>query len=378
MISRSAIELDFPGRARVRIAFAAVPIGLALFALLFAWEVANGETRWFRPEAHVVGIAACVGGAIALALAVFALRERGARVTWDEHGITEWRGDGPVVSIPWRDARLSTMLVRVRQKGRTYADGAIEQWSDGQGRAITIASTAEGVPDWLLRRRCRGPTGAIRPPQPPRPGDGVKPDDRGTRSVSWLTWPLRIGYLPLMAFAGSVIDRPFDVAHGDMATLAMLIVTPPLLLRVVRPVVELVKLLREGARTSAARRVELVANEGSVVQAREVDGTLVTFDTAPLHHDDALLPLRRGAVWIVAPRAASSGGVGGAQEPYRHGTGASAGSAIAVDRLEHDGIRRARGALIAAVAVEIAARTALALLPPIACLAIALSAPAAH
>jgi hypothetical protein len=361
----TSFTLGFPKRGYVRIALAAVPLGLSLEVFWLAYQVATGQTGDYaviQPPDHLVSLVVCLGLSIAAACGLFALRERGARVTWDAHGVTEWIGDGPRVAIAWSDAKVSRTryLERTRAGGR-HDDGAVEQIEDSRGRRITIASTFWGAPSWLLRRRCEGATGVIPQLAGLPAGPGVVADERTTRSVSRWTWILRLGYAPLFLMCVALVDHDFYLRDPTLVILA--IVTPPLLLRVVRPVAELVRLTREGRRYRRARRVELVGHRETLVTAREADGRTLTFDAARLHHDDALLPLRRGAVWIVAPSPIPTDA--SPQLPYRHQEQAAAPVEVAL--LEHDGVRRARTALVFAVLLEIAVRTAFAFYPPIAC-----------
>lgn len=361
------IALSFPKRAYVRIALGVVPLALSVVVFWLSYLSMTGQAdEYGRMELsnHVMSLVLCVGVGVASACGIFALRERGARVTWDEHGVTEWLGAGPRVAIPWSDAKVSRTHVVVRDRGRGYADGGLEQLEDSRGRRITIASTIQGIPGWLLRRRCEGTTGAIPQLAKLPAGGGVRDDERNSRSISWLTWIARLGYLPLLLMCADLPSRDFSLQ--DPALVILMIVTPALLLRVLRPVAEVARLARQARHLSGARRVEIVDNEGSYVTAREADGRPLTFDVAPLQHDDALLALRRGPVWIVAPAPIPGGD--STQAPYRHDDPKPA--PIQVARLEHDGIRRARAALIVAVLVEIAARTAFAFYPPIACVLI--------
>lgn len=364
------IELGFPHRAYIRIAISAAPLGLAAFVLVHIWHIVSPEPDydWGRyPSNHVVGLAVSAVVAMVIACALFAIRERGAYVTWDAHGITEWIGRAPRVAIVWADARVSRARFRVRSKGGTYGDGEIEQWDDGRGRLITIASTTRGIPGWLLRKRCLGATGAITPPPGVRPaaGEGIVPDTTYTRTLSWWTWPLRLGYLPLFFMLETLLDRRQRLDGSTLFALAL--VTLPLCLRLVRPLMELWRVTRASTRMAGARRVEILGNAGpdgvstgAVVQAREADGTMVEIDTAPLSHDDALLALRRGPVWVLGPRPEARGG-GPDAMPYRQGVAAPV--RIRVDRLEHDGMRAARASLIGAITLELLARFGVAVIP---------------
>ena len=364
------IDLGFPHRSYIRIAIAAAPLGLAAFALVHVWHIVSPEPDydWGRyPADHVVGFAISGVVAMVIACALFAIREPGAYVTWDAHGVTEWIGRAPRVAIAWADARVSRTRFRVRSKGGTYGDGEIEQWDDGRGRRITIASTTRGIPGWLLRKRCLGATGAVTPPPGVRPaaGEGVVPDTTYTRTLSWWTWPLRLGYLPLFFTVGSLLDRPS--AMEGFTPVAVVLITMPLCLRLVRPLMELWRVTRASSRMAGARRVEIIGNAGpdgastgAVVQAREADGTVVEIDTLPLSHDDALLPVRRGPVWVVGPRPEVRGG-GPDAMPYRQGVAVPV--RIRVDRLEHDGHRGARASLIGAITLELFARFGVAVIP---------------
>lgn len=360
----TSLDLAFPKRAYVRIAFGTVPLALTVVVFWLSYLAMTGQADDYGQielPNHVASLVVCVGLGVLSACAIFALRDRGARITWDEHGVTEWIGEGPRIAIAWNDAKVSRTRVMVKNRGRRYDDGALEQIEDARGRRITIASTFQGIPAWLLRRRCEGATSAIPRLGALPAGSGVIPDGAGTRSVSWLTWILRLGYLPLLLMCGNLVDRGFWLQDPPLVVLG--IVTPALLLRVIRPVAELVRLARAGSLLRGARRVELVGNEGTLVTAREADGSTVSFDVARLAHDDALLPLRRGAAWIVALAPIPTGN----PEQAHFRAGEPRGRTLEVARLEHDGIRRARTALMAAVLVEVAARTAFAFYPPIAC-----------
>jgi len=266
---------------------------------------------------------------------------RGARISWNEHGITEWDGKGVRTAIRWGEVLRSTLSVRVRQKrrGPKYHGGSVEQLADAQGRKITRTMSGWATPIWLYRRRAESSEVNIEGPS--QPGKGLL-DDGTKRRPKWRIWPLRLGYAFACVCVWGMWEHPRDV---EGSAIALLLATLLIGLRQLRPLVELFGLMKIDKTFKGGPEMELVANDGALLLARDGSGQETVFDTSELSHPDGLLYLRRGPAHVVVDPAAAGGA------PYREGRPVLTPKAI-----ELSGTRTARRDLQRAVALELVVR----------------------
>ncbi len=358
---RGKVALGFPGRAYLRLVGSSVLFGALLY--LVTRGVAMAYRRWgfVNPESAVelpqwlVGrvhpMLVLFGSPVPVAMAVFAavacfllwLRQpRGARVEWDEEGISEIDGEGVRTAIRWAEARRSGMTVVVKSKrsGQRSHGGSVEQISDAEGRRITRSMSSWTTPLFLYRRRAECPEMHI--PKELPPGDGIV-DDGVTRHPRWAVWPMRLGYAVAGLAVYGMLEHESDMdGNGFILLVAGLLIG----LRALRPLAELLRLRRTDGAFANAAPVALVGADGRRLVARTVSGEELLFDPAPLHHDDALLHRRRGPAFLDYT------------EPQQGPEGAYRGGRVTVEAhaLELAGNRKARRDLQRAVVAELFVR----------------------
>ncbi len=108
---------------------------------------------WARSTQIGWGFLAGVVGVVVVRLVLFLRQPRGARLTYDPGGVTEWDGKDQRVSIPWTRARVSSKIItevdkRGRQTGRI---GKVCQISDEAGNLIELSLGTQ--PLWMNGRR---------------------------------------------------------------------------------------------------------------------------------------------------------------------------------------------------------------------------------
>ena len=340
--AQRSIPLRFPTVAYVRLGAASVAFVYLMYGA-YRWvpglALGRGEylqlEELYRPSLLVVAVATSLFAGLLLWLR----QPRGARVTWDDEGITEWDGQGVRSAIQWANARRSSVDFFVRRRGsysRSIPAGCVEQFSDAEGRRITLVATKQSTPRFLQRRRCHADAPI---PVTAQPGQGVV-DDGTWRRPRWWNWPLRAGYALTGAAAWALRDgkNPRDIA------LVFVVAAGLLLCRAIPPVAELLRTWRVERAFQGAQRVELVGNVGPLLDVRDANRQLATVDTTALEHPDALLHSRRGAAFLrFAPPSPGS--------PYREGK-----VLIEAHALELVGSRLARRDLQRALLAEVAAR----------------------
>jgi len=347
--TRGELELRFGGNMQVRGFFLAI-VGAALGDAPGVILEAAGNPP---PSESMGWVLSGIFSIVALALPSYlrwARQPRGASVTWDERGITEWDGEAVRVAIPWERARA-----RVRRWERGQAGSTPGRWwtvhlqvTDGSDRRIVVGTTI-GIAA-RCRRRLIAPLKEIEKLESVLKDRGA--DERGRIDLSALD-PHRpatgAGYW--ISVAAATVGYPGLVlgvitAGGEMGPPSTAAATVGLTLLLVRPLRELSSLLREGRRFAGAERVELVPGEHGL-GVRDAGGRVRSVDTSDLDHPDAFLTERSGAAWLVAD------GDGGAGAPYREAPTRAAA-------LESDASRQARRQRIRAVVLETSARAALA------------------
>lgn len=262
-----------------------------------------------------IGLASAAVACV-VSLAVARRRQpRGARISWDRWGITEWDGDGVRVAIPWSEA---TLAVRCDTGGESLALTILN-------RAHLSGFIGDGVNVIGLTLRIRGAHG-----REIWVTDGVQTPALAGR----LTTVRNLG--PLIAAVKGVRIVPMDSGHpGEnllalfyvvaiggyvCATLGLGVLMSPytvprfvphflggsagcLALRALLPFWQHWRLGADERKLRGARRVELVDNDGPQLTAEDEAKRLHVIDTTTLAHPDARLQDRRGEAFMVTDRA---------------------------------------------------------------------------
>lgn len=283
-------------------------------------------------------------------------QRHGARVTWDEWGITEWDGQGARTAIPWSLLRYHT------QKHRATGEPAWRelQVMDGSGRLIPIATRSESKASGCRRRFV-----ASDPEKLEKLVRDVK--ERGQGKIDPLPWgridPHRhgkgwatsfvagVGYACTFVQIFGISEEGGDrsIYHWSLVLAAIGFIA--LTLRATRPLRELWSLFRESRRLAGSTPVTLVDNTGTRLTLREAGGREHVIETADLDHPDLALYERRGAARVVLSHQMKSTG-----DPYRGG-----GGLAEAEYLETEPISKARRTRMGAVVVELSLRFGLAL-----------------
>ena len=345
------IALGFPFATYFGLVVSSFGFALLMYASGYASFRAAGHGRLRTLDLDSMPVLAC--GALFAVIAwllLWARQPRGAKVTWDEHGITEWDGEGVVTAISWSNAMRYQVGVR---RGSHVAPGQVVgstvQFSDPSDRRITISMNVR-PPTFSMRRRSVGALRAIHATHATvRPAEKIIPHG-SSRYPRWRVWPLRAGYA-LLAFAvfrlGDGVD-PMGAA-GAFALASLL-----LFLRALRPLFELLQNKKIDGAFRDALPVELIGNDGNILFVRDDQGRTAAFDTTTFHHPDALLATRRGRGFL---RAASS-----RPEGYRGQSAHHQGHPLVhPEAYESAGIRQARRDLQRALIAELVIRLLVAL-----------------
>lgn len=346
------LELERNTQATARMLAAAAIVGAALFA---AWgRAADTAFKWglFERGKGPWGAFLIAGalGAVALAAVIIALRQpRGARITWDDWGVTEWDGDGVRTAIARERLRkqlnLTTgqNLAAPNPLARAVAGAVLAQGdlpgaaigghlvlSDDEGRRIDVT---QGVQNVTLNRRLstvstlaallhavrEAPNGAAKP----------MPSSENLLALGYvfgIAAYLAAGFaLALTAFEPGA---PIAWVAAPAAAVLLLLRSLPWWLRA--------RALGEPDR--GATKVTLDGAAGSALRLRDHGGATLTADLATLKHPDAALATRTGDAWV------------------RRGPDGT------VAALETAGARQARRSLASATRLEAALRTLLAVL----------------
>ncbi len=358
---RGKVGLVFPGRAYARLVGSALLFAVLLFLVVrgvaIAWRgwgfmnpsEAPELPMWLvDPHPHPVRLLLAtplpilMGVFAALACFLLWLRQpRGARIEWDDEGITEFDGEGVRTAIRWADARRSGVDIVVKRKGGgRYHGGSVEQISDSKGRRITRSMSSWTTPLFVYRRRAEGAEIPIQRNLPQ--GDGIV-DDGVARHPRWAVWPMRAGYG--VACFGVYVMTEFErgvAANGLVLVVAGLLIG----LRALRPLAELRRIAARERLMAGATPVEIIGAESGRIVVRDPSGREALFDPSPLHHDDALLHTRRGPAFLdFTP-------------PSEVDQGAYRGGRVTVEAhgIELAGNRKARADLRRAVLAELVVR----------------------
>jgi hypothetical protein len=355
-ITQGEVELDFPTPQR--------DVGAAFLCAITAgaWLVTLDALLRFLPISRA---AAAVGFGLGAALVGFFVVSKVTRlrfpgrtyVRWDGLGVSKRQDEAVLVSIPWRDARMKQLeIYRVKHANDPNArlDTKGVQISDESGRAITLVCGNEAL-RWMERHptMTRDEATFVALTQFARVAapvaKAIVPDAEGKRhgttgcftKLAVLAWLMVTAGFWLMG-EGLTGDTQQLSAHEkrDMAEIGMVLVFFAgvlLLLRLIRPFVELRRIAREAKRFRDAKHVTLVANELERVTVQEGDASYEV-SVSGVSSPDAAIAERRGPARLVLERE----GVAAA--------------------LEMDAVARARTQLRRAVRLEMLVRFAVVLL----------------
>ncbi|MBW1808657.1 MAG: hypothetical protein JRJ87_10730 [Deltaproteobacteria bacterium] len=329
--------------------FLAPPTAFVIKSLL---QMADGKSIIIRHPGQELGMVVLFAlvGSLAACLLLWLRQPGGAHITWDENGVTDFDGDGVRVAIRWEKLKRGIIQVVLTQTGSATrkSGGQIHQISDDDGRRITY-STSDARAGWMFSRRLftnrdslyftgfeqKGPfpKGEVEPDNPGRPATGI--------AINFT----RLGYIALLAAVIFLMGKysSSEVDNARFAGLMLSIGGGLLLLRVIRPLAELLRIRREGRRFQGAKEFELVDNVGLDAIVKDAEGNELRFDTTSIKHPDGLLETRRGPVRLVLKDAPATEGL------------------YTVEALEHAGTYKARKSLKRAVFLEIGVRSFLAL-----------------
>jgi len=295
------------------------------------------------------------------ALAIWLRQPRGARITWDEWGVTEWDGRGVRTAIAWQGARLFVKRTTQRMYSSKYtaAPMLLVQITDGDGRRIMVGNNPRS--GRLCRRRGEVSSrqaleelvsaaeshelGAAEPAS----GNELSPGRPGRRGP--LSWgAAAVGYT---LFVYSTAPLTASTPQLDQAVPLLLAATLALFLRLVRPARELVAVAMRSRALAGARWVEIVGNIGTQLLVKERgSGEELEVETEGFVHPDGRILERRGPALLRLRPGEATGGKAG--DPYRSG-GAPRRPAI----LETDGVVEARRTLQRAIVLELLLRGSL-------------------
>lgn len=125
--------------------------GIAKLCFALGAEAEMAEQLYYGAGA-IVGFGLAVAGVLAVH---FARGVPGARIEWDETGITEYVGDRPATAIAWADARVAllrgTLVYKSHGAVTGRSEGRTAQIQDRSGKTITICDGHQ-QPDWLRNR----------------------------------------------------------------------------------------------------------------------------------------------------------------------------------------------------------------------------------
>jgi hypothetical protein len=329
--------------------FLAPPAGFVVKSLL---RMSDTGSPIIRLPGEAIGMVAFFAliGSVAACLLIWLRQPGGARITWDEQGVTDWNGDGVRMAIRWEKLKrgiIQVVMVKTGSPSRK-SGGQIHQVSDDDGRRITY-STSDARAGWMFNRRMFTSSESLYftgfEQKGPFPKADVKEDSPGRPKIGIAINFTRLGYIALLAAVVFLMGKYSyrEVDNLRFAGLMLSIGGGLLLLRTLRPLAELLRLKREDKRFKGAKEMELFDNDGLDAIVKDADGGELRFDTASLKHPDGLLETRRGKVRVVLKDAPATEGL------------------YTVEALEDVGTQKARKSLKLAVLLEIGARGFLAL-----------------
>ncbi len=345
------VELEIRPGSALRVAFSGFGWGIVALVLFLSLTRVVVDLFGHVPgDVRGAAIFFIIAGSIVVPIVLLYARQRPARLTWDDWGVTEWDGDGVRVAIPWNRMRYDVE----RRKPRLPLTLLL---TDGEARRIKVATsfTTAGVRcrrrlfaerhDALLKLIHVVEARAVEQAEP------LSFDDVSPARLDRLRFSEKLGTFlaGTSPFIGAVLIE--SSPNPPVAPLLFGLAAIGLALRAARPARELASLRLEARRHGGGRPVDLIAQDGELLTARlgsaEV-GEEYQLDTTLMGHPDSRLAERRGPAFVVFDRPAT------ASSPYR-GT-----SPAIAPALETPAIRAARQRLTGAVAVELVFRGGLA------------------
>jgi hypothetical protein len=345
-------------------------IAFGLFGIAPAWVVSTAllgvdladvfhlDHQFDIPIACVgfLELLACVIGPARL----LKMRDPGpARITYDEHGITEWRGDFARTSIPWPEAIVCVVDRRTRDRGAGYRSGVEFSVTSRRGWSIyTTWGARESLfggpplPHFARRRRVFSEV-ELEPSTfqgiPFERAETITVDPRDQRR-SFFVGSRIIGVAFLACFAGGArmldeLTRDHQQLGAPLFGLAGVL----MLLRCIRPLRESRALESEAMRCASSQPFTLTGESRGDIALATADGATVELDLSSASHPDAALASRRVRVHAVVDEGS------GASGPYREG-----GPLVAL-AVETDFDRDERARIFRANRIEMLGRVVIAL-----------------
>lgn len=291
-----------------------VPMWILVFDRLLPLHWGLFPPSNYRKTFYVMLLAAAVACVVSQWVAR-TRQPRGARISWDAWGITEWDGDGARVAIPWREATVGVrcdfgggvalMVLRRRHlAGFAGSDqdnviGLTLRIQGAHGRQIWVT---EGVQTPALAGRLTT-VDDLGPLLKAIEGVRLVPMEGGHPGENLLALFYMIaiaGYVCAVLGLGNLLSVhtvPTYVPHfllGSAFALA---------LRALLPCLQYLRLAAEERRLRTSKPVTLIDNDGPQLTARDDAGTAYVVDTGALAHPDGRLHERRGAAFLVADAA---------------------------------------------------------------------------
>lgn len=259
-----------------------------------------------------------VSGAVAsfVALRVAQRRQpRGARISWDEWGITEWDGDGARVAIAWSEATVAArcdtggdslalmVLNRAHLSGFAGGDGenVIGLTLRIQGEHGRVIWVSDGVQTPALAGRLNT-VKSIAPLLAALKGVRVAPMGEGHPGENLLA----LFYLAAIGgYVCATLGLGILISKHTVSTYAPHFLGGSvgfLALRALLPYVQRRRLAAEERKLRGAKRVKLVDNDGTRLIAEDEAGERQVIYTTLLGHPDGRLHVRRGDAFMVLDR----------------------------------------------------------------------------
>ena len=306
------LNLERNTQASARMLAAAAVVGAALSA---AWgRAADAAFAWglFERDKGPWAAFAIAGafGAVAIAAVVIALRQpRGARITWDDWGVTEWDGQGVRTAIAKERLRqqlhLTTgqNLVAPNPLARAVAGAVLAQDDlpgaalgghlvlfDDEGRRIDVT---QGVQNVTLNRRLStvSKLTALLHAVRDAPAGDAKPMPS---SENLLALGYMFGIAAFLAAGSAMLlaalerDAPVAWVAAPAAAGLLLLRSLPWWLRA----------RALGKPDRGATKVTLDGATGGTLRLRDETGSTLSADVAALKHPDAALATRTGDAWV--------------------------------------------------------------------------------
>ncbi len=200
-------------------------------------------------------------------LVLRARQPHGARVEWDEKGVTEWDGAWKRAVVPWKTARAAHQVWKVTARMRTITFEAIQLVDRETGAAITVWPCEPPGAPTIRRRLCvddAAPLRAAIDGQKLAMGDEFNASlaqEEHRRRSGWRLWVGRLGYV-----AGAIAPLEAGVSPAWGLAIAT-VATMCLMLRAVTVFAELRALVTSTPTDPGQQRAEQLRLRAVIVEA---------------------------------------------------------------------------------------------------------------